>query len=304
MLLLRSSRSSRPAIQLLQLNAKRRVSSLRSTTPVPLSYDKYPAQTRATGKAPLLIAHGLFGSKQNWRSLGKALSSRLGRDVYALDLRNHGDSPHTEEHTYEAMAGDVLNFISEHQLDNPVLIGHSMGGKVVMTTALHEPSIISKLVVVDIAPFSLPLSNDFATYVEAMRNIDSRSLKKQSEADKILAEYEKDISVRQFLLTNLKRQSDGVYRFRIPYETLGKALGKVGRFDAAGLQYNAPTLFIAGGKSSYGKPLATRSDEVKNMFPNSDLKVVEGAGHWVHAEKPEQFLNLVTQFVGQDSAAA
>lgn len=197
------------------------------------------------------------------------------------------------------MAGDVLNFISEHQLDNPVLIGHSMyvtctllnqqqnltriitrGGKVVMTTALHEPSIISKLVVVDIAPFSLPLSNDFATYVEAMRNIDSRSLKKQSEADKILAEYEKDISVRQFLLTNLKRQSDGVYRFRIPYETLGKALGKVGRFDAAGLQYNAPTLFIAGGKSSYGKPLATRSDEVKNMFPNSDLKVVEGAGHW------------------------
>lgn len=84
MLSLRSSRSSRPAIQLLQLNAKRRVSSLRSTTPVPLSYDKYPAQTRATSKAPLLIAHGLFGSKQNWRSLGKALSSRLGRDVYAL----------------------------------------------------------------------------------------------------------------------------------------------------------------------------------------------------------------------------
>lgn len=149
-----------------------------------------------------------------------------------------------------------------------------------MTTALHEPSTVSKLVVVDIAPFSLPLSNDFATYVKAMRDIDSRSLTKQSEADKILTEYEKDISVRQFLLTNLKRQADGVYRFRIPYETLGKAFGRVGGFDASDLEYKGPTLFIAGGKSSYGKPLVERSEEVKRMFPNSELQVVEAAGHW------------------------
>lgn len=152
-----------------------------------------------------------------------------------------------------------------------------------MATSLLHPSLVEKLVVVDIAPFALPLSNDFGTYVDAMREIDHTGFKKQSDADALLAQYEKDIGVRQFLLTNLKkRPEDGIYKFRVPYETLGAALGNMGDFakEFSSAQYSGPTLFIAGGKSSYGKPIEQRFDQVKTMFPDCRLEVVQGAGHW------------------------
>ncbi|KAI8138194.1 Alpha/Beta hydrolase protein, partial [Fennellomyces sp. T-0311] len=248
--------------------------------------------------APLIVCHGLFGSKQNWRSLGKSMSQRLDRDVYTLDMRNHGESPHASVHTYDAMAQDLAGFMNEHNLQEPILLGHSMGGKVVMTTALQNPSVVKKLVVVDIAPFSLPLSNDFAAYIDAMRKIDAANLKKQSDADKMLQEYESDVGVRMFLLTNLKRQSDGVYRFRIPYDILGKALGNMGDFSQWASQqcYDKPTLFVAGGKSGYCKPLAKYPDQLKAMFPDSRVEVIDDAGHWVHAEKPDAFLKRVIEF--------
>ncbi|KAI7882672.1 alpha/beta-hydrolase [Lichtheimia hyalospora FSU 10163] len=280
--------------------ARRHYSS--ATSSVPLSFTKYPAP-QPTSNSPLLVCHGLFGSKQNWRSLGKSMSTRLSRDVYTLDLRNHGESPHADEHTYHSMAGDLVSFISDHNLEKPILLGHSMGGKTVMATSLLYPSLVEKLVVVDIAPFALPLSNDFGTYVDAMREIDHAGFKKQSDADALLAKYEKDIGVRQFLLTNLKkRPEDGVYKFRVPYETLGGALGNMGDFskEFSSSKYSGPTLFIAGGKSSYGKPIEQRLDQVKTMFPDSRLEVVQGAGHWVHAEKPEPFMKLVVDFIGTD----
>ncbi|KAI9319490.1 Alpha/Beta hydrolase protein [Dichotomocladium elegans] len=277
----------------------RRPFSSSSVARVPLSYTKYPAQ-KTSSNAPLLICHGLFGSKQNWRSLAKSMSARLSRDVYALDMRNHGESPHAEEHTYKAMADDLFEFIDTHDLQSPILLGHSMGGKVVMAASLQQPSRVKKLVVVDIAPFSMALSNDFACYVKAMREIDAAQLKKQSEADKILQKYESDIGIRQFLLTNLKRDHDGTYRFRIPYNTLGSSLHQIGDFgkDLSTQTYPNPTLFIAGGRSSYSKPFARFPDQVKAMFPQSKVEVVDGAGHWVHAEKPEPFMKLIVDFIG------
>ncbi|KAI9265103.1 Alpha/Beta hydrolase protein [Phascolomyces articulosus] len=270
---------------------------------VPLSYTKYPAsqEDHSIHNAPLIVCHGLFGSKQNWRSLGRGMSSRLRRDVYTLDMRNHGESPHAELHTYDAMANDLIAFMEKHKIENPILLGHSMGGKVVMTTALQHPHLVKKLVVVDIAPFSLPLSNDFASYIDAMRTIDQANVKKQSEADQLLQQIEPDMGIRMFLLTNLKRQPDGHYKFRIPYDILGKALGNMGDFTniASTVSYPGPTQFIAGGKSNYCKPLKQYPDQVKAMFPNYRLDVVEGAGHWVHAENPDVFMKYLIDFVGQ-----
>lgn len=194
-----------------------------------------------------------------------------------------------------------------------------------MTAALNYPDTISKLIVVDIAPFAMPLSNDFAAYVDAMRQIDQASVTKQSQADAMLASVEPELGVRQFLLTNLKKQPDtGIYRFRIPYEILGRALGNMGDFMQLNGEkvYTGPTLFIAGGKSGYSKPFKERPDQVKAMFPNSKIDVIEGAGHWgtvvnlslylfsachclyvytnvVHAEKPEPFMNSLERFVGK-----
>ncbi|KAI9338632.1 Alpha/Beta hydrolase protein [Pilaira anomala] len=248
---------------------------------------------------PVLICHGLFGSKQNWTSLAKAMSNRLSRTVYTIDLRNHGDSPHRNVHTYEAMSNDLVEFISQEGIQDPILLGHSMGGKAVMTAALQNPDSVSKLIVVDMPPVPMRLSKEFASYVEAMRAIEKAKPKKQSEADAILARYESNVGVRMFLLTNLKRNEEGEYKFRVPYETLGGALQNIGGFiDPSMVEpFEKPTLFIAGGHSPYYKPFQQQKKDIDVLFPNSELHVVEGAGHWVHAEKPDTVLNLITSFV-------
>ncbi|OBZ90682.1 Abhydrolase domain-containing protein C22H12.03 [Choanephora cucurbitarum] len=289
-----------------------------STKAVELSFDKHAI--RPSQDSPLLICHGLFGSKKNWSSLAKAFSSRLSRDVYTIiikkDLRNHGDSPHSEEHTYEAMTTDLVEFISKHNLKAPILLGHSMGGKAVMATALQHPEMVSKLVVVDMPPVAMTLSRNFATYVDAMREIEAANVSKQSEADKILAKYESNIGIRMFLLTNLRRSDNNVFQFRVPYEILGRSLPSIGAFDIPShLSYPKPTLFIAGGKSPYRIPFEEQSEWVNQLFPQSRLEVVEQAGHWgkgiedisvnmtdsevnvVHAEKPDIVLTSVTQFI-------
>ncbi|KAG0163452.1 hypothetical protein DFQ28_011677 [Apophysomyces sp. BC1034] len=267
-----------------------------STNSVRLSFDKYLTQTPSK-QPPVLICHGLFGSKQNWKSLAKTISRRSARDVYALDMRNHGESPHCDVHTYDAMAEDLVAFMKEHQLDKPVLLGHSMGGKVVMTTAMRHPALLSKLVVVDIAPVPMRLAHDHQMYVEGMRAVNSEAPSKQKEADKILQTYEPDLLIRQFLLTNLKRQQDGIYRFRVPYEILGRSLGALGEFLPDPLHYNGPTLFITGGESPYRKPFLEYPDIVQSQFPCSRIENIEGVGHWVQTENPTMFLDLVVNFL-------
>jgi pimeloyl-ACP methyl ester carboxylesterase len=180
------------------------------------------------------------------------------------------------------MTNDLVKFISDHNIESPILLGHSMGGKAVMATALHNPNLISKLVVVDMPPVTMHLSSNFATYVDAMRAIDESNPTKQSEADKILSKFESNVGIRMFLLTNLKRNEDGELRFRVPYELLGQSLESIGGFleKKDDLSFNKPTLFIAGGNSPYLEPFEKQEKEIKSLFPNSELKVVEGAGHW------------------------
>ncbi|KAI8975964.1 Alpha/Beta hydrolase protein [Pilobolus umbonatus] len=250
---------------------------------------------------PIVICHGLFGSKQNWSSISKSLSRSLSCDVYTVDLRNHGDSPHSQVHTYQAMSEDLTHFIQDQGLTSTVLIGHSMGGKVVMTTALQTPSLVSKLVVVDMPPVAMKLSHGFANYIKAMKSIEESNPKSQSEADKIIAQYEPNAGIRMFLLTNLKRQADGQLRFRIPYEILGRSLEQMGGFPVPEKAvYDKPTLFIAGGRSPYLKPFEHQADEIRQLFPNMELETVEDAGHWVHSEKPSLVMKSIGAFYSKD----
>ncbi|KAI8642703.1 Alpha/Beta hydrolase protein [Parasitella parasitica] len=267
-----------------------------SSKAVNISFDKF--SLKPSQESPVLICHGLFGSKQNWSSLAKAMSNRLTRDVYTIDLRNHGDSPHTAEHTYNAMTEDLKTFIDKHNIKQPILLGHSMGGKAVMNTALQYPDLVSKLIVVDMPPLAMKLARSFSNYVTAMKAIETANPSKQSEADKILSQYESNVGVRMFLLTNLKRMPDGALRFRIPYDILGNSLDNIGGFQIPeNAFYKGETLFIAGGESPYLPPFHEKEKQIKHLFPNSRLEVVAGAGHWVHAEKPDAVLNLITSFV-------
>lgn len=147
-----------------------------------------------------------------------------------------------------------------------------------MSAALRRPELVSKLVVVDMPPISMPLSNDFQKYIKGMKEVEAADVQKQSEADQILQKYEANPGVRMFLLTNLKKHQ-GKYHWRVPVDTLGKALGNMGDFPADGV-YEGPTLFITGGKSPYNKPFDTHPDDIKAMFPNSERVVIPDAGHW------------------------
>ncbi|KAI8882811.1 alpha/beta-hydrolase [Backusella circina FSU 941] len=270
------------------------------STTVRLSFDKYE-NTSSSKNRPLVICHGLFGSKQNWRGLGKAFSIQSSRDVYTIDARNHGNSPHNEIHDYDSMANDLIAFIKEHNLDDPILMGHSMGGKVIMTTVLKQPQLASKLVVIDMPPAKVQLTREYADWVTAMRDINDRKLTTQKEAYSLLEKVEKDLVVRQFLLTNLKkRKEDGYYQFRIPYDILGRSLHHMGDFrNEPDEVYNGSTLFITGGLSPFRVDFLRNPEIIKQRFPNSVIENIDGAGHWVQTEKPEEFFNLALNFINK-----
>ncbi|KAE8254420.1 hypothetical protein A4X13_0g3418 [Tilletia indica] len=263
------------------------------------------------GTAGVVIAHGLFGSKQNWGSLGKSIAARTGLPVYALDLRNHGASPHVDSLHYQDMAADITHFIKHtvrSEIGNkPVLlIGHSMGGKAVQAVALSpelEPGLLSGMISVDMSPKRGSLSKEFIGYVDAMEEIERAQCSTRKEADEILQRYEQDIGVRQFLLTNLTRSPADApfWTFRIPLDIIRRHISQLGDFphgpdDSVSSVVRA--LFVKGSKSAYinhkNIPLA------RQFFPSMRLVTLE-AGHWVQAEKPREFVDLVHRFVKGES---
>ncbi|KAL2019974.1 hypothetical protein VTK56DRAFT_8974 [Thermocarpiscus australiensis] len=267
---------------------------------VPLAYDLHepakPVADRQT--SPIIFMHGLFGSKKNNRTMSKVLARDLGRHVYAVDLRNHGESPHDARHDYTAMAADVAGFIREHGLKEPTLIGHSMGAKTAMTLALQEPDLVANLIAVDNAPVDARLESDFARYIQGMKKIDEAGVTRQAEADKILEPYEKSVTIRQFLLGNLHRPAGGTtQKFRVPLSILAKALDHLGDFpfkDPSAARFVKPALFVRGTKSKYVPdeliPL------IGQFFPKFELVDIE-AGHWVISEDPEAFRLAVIRFL-------
>ncbi|KAI9144913.1 Alpha/Beta hydrolase protein [Paraphysoderma sedebokerense] len=301
-----------------------------NTTAVPLSYSHSPPPQSVHPSSttpqlpPLVILHGLFGSKQNWSSLSKSLSKQLNTDVCALDLRNHGDSTHSEIMDYESMANDVVRWMNEMsgktklgQKGKWIVMGHSMGGKVAMEVALrssgkldHEDSNKSKvsvdrLVVVDMAPVDMILSSAFPKYIEVMQQIEEAGVKKQSEADHIMKNVIPEPSIRHFLLTNLKRPTStsthSPLKFRIPLSTIARSLPSLGSFPlkSSNMTYTKPTLFLGGSKSDYIRP--SMKNDILKLFPNATMEWIDGAGHWVHSERPGEFVKAVTEFLKSDS---
>lgn len=241
---------------------------------------------------PLLILHGLFGNARNWRAIARELAA--SHRVWSLDLRNHGDSPWDDEMSYEAMAGDLRTFMARHGLEGAAVMGHSMGGKAAMTLALGQPELVGRLVVVDIAPVQRP--PDLRSYARAMAGIDLTAISRRAEVGEMLQSAVPDRSVRAFLLQNLVAEN-GRLRWRINLAAIDRQMETIGGFPEALLerQYMGPTHFITGALSAYVKP--EHRDLVLRLFPNTTMSVIAGAGHWVHAEKPDSFLRAASRFL-------
>ncbi|KAJ5542419.1 hypothetical protein N7535_004839 [Penicillium sp. DV-2018c] len=263
-----------------------------------LTYQVFGPENGQAVRPPILFLHGLFGSKQNNRSISKAFARDLNCQIFALDLRNHGHSFHDPEHNYNVMAEDVQEFIKQQNLDKCVLIGHSMGAKAAMAVALRSPETVSALIPVDNAPVNAALASDFPKYVRGMQKIEAEKVTKQSDADKILADYEESLPIRQFLLTNLIRsEEDNTLKFRVPLSIIGGSLENMADFpfkQSDNIKYEGPTLFVRGTKSRYVSDKTLPA--IKAFFPNAQIADVD-AGHWLISEKPEAFRQAVVKFL-------
>jgi esterase len=240
---------------------------------------------------PLVILHGLFGSLNNWNTLGQKFAEDF--TVFLVDQRNHGRSPHDPVHSYEVMAQDLLEFFEEHAISAAHLVGHSMGGKTAMEFALSHSDRVKKLVVVDMSPGATAPTHD--TIFEALTSLHLGQFTSRESIDEALKRQIPDETVRQFLLTNLKRDEGGGFAWKMNLDALNRNYGEMNRGIENGRKFQGRTLFLAGGNSSY----VTEEDvsSIKALFPRVQFRSVPGVGHWVHAEAPDQFLTLVRDFI-------
>jgi esterase len=241
---------------------------------------------------PLLILHGLFGSLDNWLTLSKYIAD-LGFTVYLLDQRNHGRSGHDAGFSYQYLAADLKEFIDEHQLLNPILLGHSMGGKTVMQYAVTYPGTFEKLVVVDIAPKAYPVHH--TDILEGLNAVPLLQLEGRNDADEVFSRYESNAAVRQFLLKNLYRTDEGTFAWRFNLPVLTSQIEQVGVPISAAEPVTAPALFMRGEKSNY--VLDSDWENIQEIFPNAGLDTIAGAGHWIHAEQPKAFVESLVKFL-------
>ncbi|HEX6222900.1 MAG TPA: alpha/beta fold hydrolase [Chryseolinea sp.] len=239
---------------------------------------------------PMVILHGLFGSSDNWLTQAKLFAPHYR--VMSIDQRNHGQSPHSDDFDYQCMVSDLDEFIQDKKLNEPIVIGHSMGGKAAMNLAVAHPDKISKLIVVDIAPRAYNLEH--YTIVEGLKAIDIANLTTRNEADTVLSEHVPEPDVRQFLLKNLQRKSTGGFSWKINLPVIAEKLSNIGldlQFEG---QFEKPTLFIRGAKSKY-----VRDEDwqrIIKIFPSAKLETMD-TGHWVQAEKPQEFADVVMKWL-------
>ncbi|MHA6250170.1 alpha/beta fold hydrolase [Pontibacter sp. CAU 1760] len=244
---------------------------------------------------PLLILHGLFGTLDNWQTLANRFAEHY--NVFLVDLRNHGRSPHSDEHSYDLMADDVLELVDELGIPTPAIIGHSMGGKVAMKYALKYPTRITKLIVVDIAPKAYPPHHD--EIIEALKSVKLDGVTSRSEIDKQMAQHIKENDVRLFLMKNLYRTEQNSFAWRMNIDALANNYDKISTAITADIPFKKHTLFIKGGKSGYIKPEDIYSS-IEHLFTLVEVETIPDAGHWVHAQAPDQVYDLVTTFLRTD----
>jgi pimeloyl-ACP methyl ester carboxylesterase len=247
-------------------------------------------QGSPTDAAPLVIAHGLFGSARNWGAVARRLAK--GREVVAVDMRNHGDSLRSPDHSYEAMAADLAEVVGGLGGQADVL-GHSMGGKAAMVLALTSPARVRRLVVADMAPVAYEHSQ--IGYVRAMQAADLAGVTRRSEADARLAPLVAEAGLRAFFLQSLDLGAGGP-RWKLNLAALAEQMPRIMGYPALdGARFAGPTLFVTGERSDYVRPEAW--PRIRALFPAAEQAVIAGAGHWLHADAPAAFSDAVDAFL-------
>ena len=239
---------------------------------------------------PLLILHGFLGMSDNWKTLGNKYAE--DHEVHLIDQRNHGRSFHSNEFSYPLMVSDLKKYIDHHQLENCILLGHSMGGKTAMQFALTFPEIINRLIIADIAPKTYPAHHQYI--LKALSEVDFSIQKSRKEIEAILSNYIPETGVIQFLMKNIyrKEKNELAYRFNLPV-LLKKYSEVVTSFQSTNV-FSKPTLFLKGCNSSYitSEDLVT----IKRNFPNARIEEISNSGHWLHAEQPHEFYQKTINF--------
>ncbi len=240
--------------------------------------------------SPVLILHGLFGFSDNWQTIAKGLATE--HLVVTPDLRNHGRSPHVPTHSYPEMAEDLRVFMEEKWMFHAAVVGHSMGGKVAMQLALTYPDMVEKLVVVDMEPGQA--EDNHSDIIDALLGLDLSKMTQRSEAEAYLAKRIPDFGTRQFLLKNITREDNGSFTWKMNLPVLWKHYQDI-LAAVTGEPFEKPTLFVRGSRSNYVQD--SEWEKTKLLFPNAELVTIEGTGHWVHAEKPKELLEVLREFL-------
>ncbi|MCP9198631.1 alpha/beta fold hydrolase [Gramella sp. GC03-9] len=241
---------------------------------------------------PMLILHGFLGMSDNWKTLGKQFADE-GFEVHLIDQRNHGKSPHSDEFSYELMAEDIKEYCQEHELDNIILMGHSMGGKTAMLVAATYENLVERLIVVDIAPkYYAPHHKQI---LKGLTALDDARLSSRRDAEDLLEEYIDETGVRLFLLKNLYRKEKDLLSLKMNLPVLKDKIENIGRALPQHSEYKGPVLFIKGDNSNYIKD--EDHEEIRAHFPKVEFVSIKNAGHWVHAESPQEFFEAIIRFV-------
>ncbi len=247
---------------------------------------------RTFGKGePLFILHGLFGSSDNWVTLGRIFAEKY--QIVLVDLRNHGRSPQSDLWNYSEMAEDIIQLANQLGFHLINLLGHSMGGKVGMTIAGAYPELLNKLIVADIAPRYYPIRH--RKIIDGLLSINLQQIKSRNEAERQLADYVPQPGLRQFLLKNLDRNTEKGFKWKLNLEIINNHLENVGVATIPSNKISTPSLFIRGINSDY----VTDEDimEIRKHYSNSSVESIGNAGHWLHAEQPEAFVKTVIDFL-------
>lgn len=241
----------------------------------------------------LVLIHGLFGSLENLNMVAKTLAAQYC--VTSIEVRNHGNSFQQQGMSYPALAQDVINLLDHLAIAKCHVLGHSMGGKIAMQLALSFADRINKLMVADIAPVTYPAHH--LKIIEGLQAIDLNIIKNRKEADKQLAAYVEDVAVRQFLLRNISQNEQGKFYFKCHLKNIEQGYKEIMQAIASpdNLVFNGQTLFIKGGNSNY--ILAEHQHAITSLFPRAKAKIIQGAGHWLHAEKTIIFNKIVMDFL-------
>jgi pimeloyl-ACP methyl ester carboxylesterase len=242
---------------------------------------------------PLVIVHGLFGSAKNWGAIAKRMAKT--RPVIAVDVRNHGDSPHLPSHSYPDLAADLSEVIDALGGQADVL-GHSMGGKAAMVLAATHPDMVARLIVADIAPVGY--THTQTPFIDAMEAVDLSKIALRRDADLALQSAVPDLPTRAFLTQSLDLTGDSP-RWRLNLPVLRAEMDKIIGFPQVEGAFTGPTLFLSGGASDYVQPAHT--PQITRLFPAARMDQIPGAGHWLHAEAPAPFIEKISAFLEQET---